>query len=118
MAGGKRSSDDNTLKDRVMIHRVIREVGGGNSYPALTKINYSNLMLLVKVKLKARALWSVIENGGADQQEEMMVSGALCGAVPLEMVSTIAKKETVKEAWDAIATMRVGDDRVKKAMTQ
>jgi hypothetical protein len=73
---------------------------------------------MMKVKLKARALWSVIENGGADQQEEMMMLDALCGVVPLEKMLTIAKKETAKEAWDAIVTMRVGDDRVKKATTQ
>jgi hypothetical protein len=113
MAGGKRSGDDDTSKDGVVIQRVIREVSGESSYPTLTKTNYSHWTLLMK--LKARALWSIIENGGADQQEEMMVLDALCGAVPPEMVPTIAKKETAKEAWDAIVTMRVGDDRVKKA---
>jgi hypothetical protein len=46
----------------------------------------------------------------------MMMLDALCDAVPPKIVSTIAKKETAKEAWDVIATMRVGDDRVKKAM--
>jgi hypothetical protein len=97
---------------------VIHEVGGGSSYPALTKINYSDWALLMKVKLKARALWSVIENGGADQPEEMMALDALCGAVPSEMVPMITKKETAKEAWDVIATMRVGDDRMKKATSQ
>jgi hypothetical protein len=48
----------------------------------------------------------------------MMVLDALCGAVPPKMVLMIAKKETVKEAWDAIATTRVSDDSVKKAVTQ
>jgi hypothetical protein len=72
----------------------------------------------MKVKLKARALWSVIENGGTYQQEEMMALDALCSAVPPKMVLTITKKEKAKEAWDAIATMRVSDDRVKKAMAQ
>jgi hypothetical protein len=48
----------------------------------------------------------------------MMALDVLCGTVPPEMVSTIAKKETAKEAWDAITTMRVGDDRVKKATVQ
>jgi hypothetical protein len=81
MAGGKRSGDDDTFKDGVVIQRVIREVGGGSSYPALTKTNYSDWALLMKVKLKARALWSVIENGGANQQEEMMALDALCDAV-------------------------------------
>jgi hypothetical protein len=44
-----------------------------------------------------------------------MALDALCDAVPPEMVPTIAKKETTKEAWDATVTMRVGDDHVKKA---
>jgi hypothetical protein len=52
----------------------------------------------MKLKLEARALCSVIEDGDTDQQEEMMTLDALCGAVPPEMVSTIAKKETAKEA--------------------
>jgi hypothetical protein len=118
MAGGKRSGDDDTSKDGVVIQRVIREVGDGSSYAALTKTNYSDWALLMKVKLKARALWSVIENDNVDQHEEMMALDALCSAVPPEMASTIAKKEMAKEAWDAIATMRVDDDRVKKATTQ
>jgi hypothetical protein len=48
----------------------------------------------------------------------MVALDALCGAIPPEMMPMIAKKETAKEAWDAIATMRVGDDRMKKATTQ
>jgi hypothetical protein len=105
-------------KDEVVIQMVICEVGGGSSYPALTKTNYSDWTLLMKVKLKPQTLWSVIEDDGTDQQEELMVLDKLCGAVPPEMVPTIAKKETTKEAWDAIATMRVGDYHVKKATAQ
>jgi hypothetical protein len=56
MAGGKRSDHDDTSKDGVMIQRVIREVGGGSSYPVLTKTNYSDWVLLMKIKLKVRAL--------------------------------------------------------------
>jgi hypothetical protein len=114
MVGGKRSGNDDTSKDGVVIQRVIHEVGSESSYLALTKINYSDWALLMKVKLKTRAIWSIIEDGGADQQEEMMALDALCGAVPPEMVLTITKKEMNKEIWDAIMTMRVGDDSVKK----
>jgi hypothetical protein len=56
MAGGKRFDDDNTFKDGVMIQRVIHKVGGGSSYPTLTRTNYSDWALLVKMKLKAWAL--------------------------------------------------------------
>jgi hypothetical protein len=67
MAGGKSTDDDDTSKDGVVIQRVIREVDGGSSYPTLTKTNYSDWALLMKVKLKAWFLWNVIEDGGADQ---------------------------------------------------
>jgi hypothetical protein len=68
MAGGKRSGDDDTSKDGGVIQSVIREVGGRSSYPALTKTNYFDwaLLMKVKVKVKVQALWSVNENGDAD----------------------------------------------------
>jgi hypothetical protein len=56
MVGGKRTGDDDTSNDGVMIQRVIHEVGGGSSYPSHTKTNYFDRALLIKVKLKARAL--------------------------------------------------------------
>jgi hypothetical protein len=56
MVGGKSTGDNDTSKDGVVMQRMIREVGGGSSYPALNKTNYSNWALLMKLKLKARAL--------------------------------------------------------------
>jgi hypothetical protein len=56
MVGGKSTGDNDTSKDGVVMQRVIHEVGGGSSYPALNKTNYSNWALLMKLKLKARAL--------------------------------------------------------------
>jgi hypothetical protein len=46
----KKAND--TSKDRVMIQRVICEIGGGTCYPTLTKTNYSDWTLMMKVKLK------------------------------------------------------------------
>jgi hypothetical protein len=48
----------------------------------------------------------------------MMALDTLCSAIPPEMVSMITKKETTKEVWDAIVTMRVDNDRVKEMMMQ
>jgi hypothetical protein len=48
----------------------------------------------------------------------MMALDVLCSAVPPEMVPTLAKMETAKQAWDATATMRIGDDRVRKSTAQ
>ena len=46
-----------------MIDWVIREVGSESSYPVLTKTNYSDWALLMKMKLKARVLCNIIEDG-------------------------------------------------------
>jgi hypothetical protein len=96
MAGGKRPSDNDTSKGGVVMQRVICEVGGRSSYFVLTKTNYSDWVFLMKVKLNVRAPWMVIQDGGANQQEEMMALDALYGAIPPEMVPMIAKKETAK----------------------
>jgi hypothetical protein len=101
-----------------VFQRLVREVGVGSSYPTLTKTNYSDSARLMKVKLRARGLWRAIDGGDVEEQEDMMALDALCSAVPPEMARAIADKETAKEAWDSIATMRVGDDRVKENSAQ
>jgi hypothetical protein len=70
----------------------------------------------MKVKLKARGLWSAIESGGGDHKEDMMALDVMSSAVPPEMVSAVASKDTANSAWETIKTMRVGDDRVGAAV--
>ena len=72
----------------------------------------------MKVKPKARGLWSAVDPGGGDAQEDMMALELLSGSIPPEMVSAVASKETAKEAWATIKTMRVGDDRVGASTAQ
>ncbi|CAA7392031.1 unnamed protein product [Spirodela intermedia] len=108
MAGGKDG----------VVQRVIREVSAGTGFLMLTKTNYSDWALLMKVKLRARLLWTAIEKGGVEPHEDMQALDALCSAVPAEMWPVIADKETAKEAWEAIATLRIGNDRVKKTSAQ
>ena len=54
-----------------VVHRVICEVSTGNLFPMLTKTNYSDLVLLMKVKLRVRLLWTAIEKGGVKPYEDM-----------------------------------------------
>jgi hypothetical protein len=82
-----------------MVQRVIQEVGGGSSYPTLTKTNYPDWALLMKVKLRVWSLWSAVDR---DLQEDMMALDVLSSAVLPEMVSTVASKDTAKEAWDEL----------------
>jgi hypothetical protein len=64
-----------------MVQRVIREVGGGSNYPTLTKMNYPDWALLMKVKLRVRSLWSAVDKGGGDLHEDMMALDVLSNAV-------------------------------------
>ena len=47
-----------------------------------------------------------------------MALDVVCSAMPPEMVPMLEKMETTKLVWDAIATMRIRDDRVKKSTAQ
>lgn len=47
-----------------------------------------------------------------------MMLEAILRAVPQEMLSTLAVKQSAKDAWDAIKIMRMGVDQVRKAKAQ
>jgi hypothetical protein len=70
----------------------------------------------MKLKLQARDLWDVIEFGDGDYRDDHTALDAICSAVPSEMVTTLAVKETAAEAWEAIKTLRIGDER-RRAVT-
>jgi hypothetical protein len=70
----------------------------------------------MKLKLQARDLWDVIEYGDGDYRDDRSALDAICSGVPAEMVPALAVKETAAEAWEAIKTLRVGDER-RRAMS-
>jgi hypothetical protein len=118
MSTTQRASSGGDSSGGGVVQRVIQEVGGGSSYPTLTKMNYSDWAQLMKVKLKARGLWSAVETGDGDHQEDMLALDLLSSAVPPEMVSAVVSKDTTKVAWETIKTMRIGDDRVREVAAQ
>jgi hypothetical protein len=73
-------------------------MGGGWAFLMLTKNNYSDWALLMRVKLKACGLWVTIDKGGVDPQEGMMVLDVLVSVVSPKMVVTVADKSLEKEA--------------------
>lgn len=107
-------------KEQVVVERVIEKTvpAGPAKYPVLTRTNYNEWSLLMKIKLEARSLWDAVEVGDAEFQVDRMALDAICSAVPADMLSTLATKESAKEAWDCLKTMRIGDARVRKTTTQ
>jgi hypothetical protein len=73
---------------------------------------------MMKVMLQARGLWDAVEYGDADFREDRTALEAILCAVPAEMLGTLAVKETAKDAWDTVKTMRVGVERVRKSKAQ
>ncbi|XP_066323308.1 uncharacterized protein [Miscanthus floridulus] len=74
----------------------------------------------VQVKLRARRLWNAVDKGTDNEEDEMSVFEAILAAVPTEYRESLGAKSSAKEAWEAIAAMRVGrlravDERLEKA---
>jgi hypothetical protein len=58
------------------------------------------------------------EQGDAEFHVDHMVLDAICSVVPAKMITTFAVKSTMKDVWDCIKTMHIGDDRVRKVTLQ
>jgi hypothetical protein len=84
----------------------------------LTKSNYQEWRLLMKVKLQARRLWKAVHVSGVNYDDDHRVLEALCAAVPIELGASLANKATAKLAWESIAAARVDRDRVHQGTLQ
>jgi hypothetical protein len=99
----------------VVVERVVEKASTAIVYPVLTRTNYAEWALVMRVNLQAAGLWEVISKGAGDYREDRNALAALLRAVPLEMQAGLAVKESAMEAWEAIRSIRVGADKVKEA---
>ena len=102
---------------RQEVVRTVREVSG-TSWSTLTRINYGEWAVTIKVKLRARRLWNAIDKGTDNEEDDMSALEAILAVVTAEYKEPLGAKNSAKEAWEAIAAMRVGSDRAKKATAQ
>lgn len=102
----------------VVVQQVVREASGSMVYPVLTRTNYADWALVMRVNLQAQGLWRAVVDGNVDYREDRQALSAILRAVPPEMLSTLAVKDTAKQAWDTIKTQRMGVDRVREANAQ
>jgi hypothetical protein len=92
-----RCHDVDKPRERV-VERVVRDSGSTGTWSQLTKTNYVEWSLRMKLKLQARDLWDVIELGDGDFRDDRTALDAICSAVPSEMIPALAIKETASEA--------------------
>ena len=100
------------------VERVIRESESTGHYPLLTRTNYADWAIIMKVQLQAQSLWDVVETGPGDALTDRRAMAVLLRAIPSELVRTLGTKATAKEAWDTLKTMRIGVERVREAKAQ
>jgi hypothetical protein len=91
---------------------------GAVELPLLTKSNYHEWSLVMKVSLEAMELWDAVEVDCKDHAKDRRALAIILHAVPSEMKARLAVKKSEKEAWNAVKKMRVGDDRVKSTSMQ
>jgi hypothetical protein len=65
----------------------------------------------MKIMFEACWMWSIADPGDIEFQVDRMALDAICSAVSLEMVITLAMKDTAMEALENINTMQLGDDK-------
>ena len=62
----------------------------------LTRANYHEWSLLMKVKLQARGLWEAVAYGDIVYEDDRRALEALCAAVPADLGAALANKPTAK----------------------
>jgi hypothetical protein len=63
-------------------------------------------------------MWEAVRYCDVDYYEDRRTLDALIAAVPPEMQFSLSKKQTAKEAWDAIAAARIDSNCARKTTLQ
>lgn len=100
----------------------------GLSYPMLTRENYTAWALKIKVFMQAHGVWEAVESKGnktkegdktkVEERTDKIALAAIYQGIPEDILLAVAEKDTAREAWEAIKTMCLGADLVKKARVQ
>jgi len=75
-------------------------------------MNYREWALEVQCNLEGMELWDAVEGGNAEHGKDRRALAIIFRSVPSKMKSGLVVKKTVKEAWEAIKSLRVGDTRL------
>jgi hypothetical protein len=106
------------LERCVIVERVVKEASASVQYPMLTRTNYNEWSLLMRVNLQAQGLWHAIEPEEEDvieYRDDRLAFAAILRAVPPEMLASLATKRTAQSAWEAIKSCRIGVQCVRDA---
>ena len=74
---------------------TVREVSG-TSWPTLTRTNYGEWTVIMKVKLRARWLWNAIDKGTDNKEDDMSVLEAILAAVLAEYREPLGQRALLR----------------------
>jgi hypothetical protein len=81
----------------------------------LYRANYAEWVMIMQCNLQALEIWHAIDPGtGVKRAHDRQAMAALLCSVPCDMWQMLKHKKTVKEAWEAVETMRLGAEQVKE----
>jgi hypothetical protein len=86
-----------------VVKKTIRDIGGAQ-FPILTRTNYAEWEVVVKVMLKARSIWKVVSFGTDNEEEDHLAMEAILKTVPAEYRVTLGSKDSALEACDVKVT--------------
>jgi hypothetical protein len=82
---------------RVVVERVVKEASATVQYPTLTRTNYNEWSLLMRVNLQVQGMWHAIEpeeEDAIEYRDDRLAFSAILRAVPPEMLASLATKQT------------------------
>jgi hypothetical protein len=87
--------------------------------PALTKSNYVTWAIRMKVYLQAHGLWDAVDAAGpVDPPADRLALAAIHRGISSDTLLTIVGKETAREAWQALRTLRLGTEPAMRARAE
>jgi hypothetical protein len=72
------------------IQPIVKDVGPGGGWPTLTKTNYVEWAVVMRVRLQVRHIWEAVRYDDVDYYEDRQALDALIAAVPSEMQFSLA----------------------------
>ena len=74
---------------------MVREVSG-TSWLTLTRTNYGEWSVTMKVKLRARRLWNAVDKGTDNEEDDMSALEAILAAVPAEYREPLGRRALLR----------------------
>lgn len=91
-------------------------------YPMLSRMNYTAWAIKMKVFMQAQGVWDAVEprtaNTAVEVKKDKMALAAIYQSIPEDLLLGLAEKKSSKEAWEALKTQFMGEERVRTARIQ